>query len=148
MPYFVCLTNPRQVYCSSGSSLLTGFLRWLHRRPLRFDPIQQRLRTVLPTDQFRVVLAPLLSEFAPEGFGEDGLGEVVDAGQGVIDLLFDAVGVGEELVYLADDFGLLFDAGNFYRVGQNLFSANVRNIAAGLVGLYVIAERNVLKQDI
>ena len=82
MPYFVCLTNPRQVYCSSGSSLLTGFLRWLHRRPLRFDPIQQRLRTVLPSDQFGIVLAPLLGEFTPEGLGQDGVGEVVDAGQG------------------------------------------------------------------
>ena len=108
MPYFVCLTNPRQVYCSSGSSLLTGFLRWLHRRPLRFDPIQQRLRTVLPSDQFGIVLAPLFGEFALEGFGQDGLSEVVDAGQGVVDLLFDTVGVGEELVYSADDFGLFF----------------------------------------
>ena len=108
MPYFVCLTNPRQVYCSSGSSLLTGFLHWLHRRPLRFNPLQQRLRTVLPSDQFGIVLAPLFGEFALEGFGQDGLSEVVDAGQGVVDLLFDTVGVGEELVYSADDFGLFF----------------------------------------
>ena len=55
---------------------------------------------------------PLLSEFAPEGFGQDALGEVVDAGQGVVDLLLDAVGVGEELVYSADDFGLFVDSRN------------------------------------
>lgn len=45
-----------------------------------------------------MVLAPLLGQLAPKGLGQDGLGELVDAGQGVVDLLFDAVGVGEELV--------------------------------------------------
>jgi len=54
----------------------------------------------------------LLGKFAAEGFGQYGLGEVVDAGQGVVDLLFDAVGVGEELVYSADDFGLFLDGRN------------------------------------
>src|SRR5690554_3372237 len=77
------------------------------RSPLRLDPLQQRLCTVLPADQLRVIPAPLLGELSPKGLGQNGLGEVVDAGQGVVDLLFDAVGVGEELVYSADDFGLL-----------------------------------------
>src|SRR5690606_13826934 len=92
----------------SRRHLLSDFLRRLRCRALRLDPLQQRLRTVLPADQLRVVLAPLLGKLAPEGFGQDGLGEVVDAGQSVVDLLFDAVGVDEELVYSADDFGLFF----------------------------------------
>ena len=46
----------------------------------------------------------MLGEFTPESLGQDGLGEVVDAGQGVIGLLFDAAGMGEELTYSADDF--------------------------------------------
>lgn len=95
---------------------MTGFLRWLHRRPLYLDPLQQRLRTVLPADQFRVVLAPLLGEFAPEGFSQDGLGEVVDAGQSIVNLLVDAVGVSEELVYPADDFGLFLFWWNTERI--------------------------------
>ena len=49
----------------------------------------------------------MLGEFTPKSLGEDGLGEVVDSGQGVVNLLFDAVGVGEELIDSADDFGLL-----------------------------------------
>ncbi|WP_372988426.1 hypothetical protein [Marinobacter sp.] len=64
---------------------------------------------LIPDDQLRVVLAPLRSEFASEGLGQDGLGEVVDAGQGVVGLLFDAVGMGEESVYSVYDFGLFFE---------------------------------------
>jgi len=54
----------------------------------------------------RVVSAPLLGQLPLKPLGQVGLAEVVDARQGVVDLLFDAVGGGEELVYSVDDFGL------------------------------------------
>ena len=45
-------------------------------------------------------------KFAAEGFGEDGLGERIDAGAGLCDAGFEAVGEGEKLIYAAYDFGL------------------------------------------
>src|SRR5690606_13821854 len=92
----------------SRRHLLSDFLRRLRCRALRLDSLQRRRCTVLPADQLRFVLATLLGKRAREGIAQDGRGAVVDAGQGVVDLLFDAVGVGEELVYSADDFGLFF----------------------------------------
>ena len=65
---------------------------------LGLDSLQQGFSAVFTADQVGMVLAPLLGQLAPKGLGQDGLGELVDAGQGVVDLLFDAVGVGEELV--------------------------------------------------
>src|SRR5690606_36527175 len=100
----------------SRRHLLSAFLRRLSCRPLCLDPLQQRLRSVLSADQLRVIPAPLLGELTPEGLGQDGLGEVVDAGQSVVDLLFDAVGVGEELFYLVDDFGLFLFWWNTERI--------------------------------
>lgn len=82
--------------------MIPHFLRRLRRCLLHVDPLQQRLRTVLPADQLRVVLTPLLGEFDPESFGQDGLGEVVDAGLGRVDLLFDSVRAGGELSYKVD----------------------------------------------
>ena len=75
---------------------------------LGFDFFQQGFGAVFAADQVRVVFAPLFGEFAAEGLGEDGLGEVIDPLQGVVDLGFDGIGVGEELVYATDDFRFLF----------------------------------------
>ncbi len=46
---------------------------------------------MLAADQLRVLFAPLGGEFATEGLGEDGLGEVVDSGLGFFEALFDRV---------------------------------------------------------
>ncbi len=59
-------------------------------------------------DQVRILCAPLGGEFTAKGFGEDGLGEVIDARLGDLDPLFDLVGEGEELFDAVDDLGLFF----------------------------------------
>ena len=43
-------------------------------------------------------------EFAAEGFGEDGLGQLVHSSPGLFVAGFDGLGEGEEVVYPADDF--------------------------------------------
>jgi hypothetical protein len=69
---------------------------------------QQGGGAVFTADQIRVFSTPLGGQLAAEGLRQDRLGEAVDAGQGVVDLLFDGVGVGEELFDAADDFVLFF----------------------------------------
>ena len=90
---------------------------------LCLNTFQQRFGGVVAADEFGVVLAPLLGEFASEGFGEYGLGELVNAGLGVFDLLLDLVGVGEELFYAADYFGLFFEwRQGYFRLFDNFCS--------------------------
>ena len=76
--------------------------------PRGADALQQGLGAVFTADQFRVLFAPLGGEFAAEGLGEDRLGEVIDAGQGGLNPLFDLVGEGKELFDAVDDLGLFF----------------------------------------
>lgn len=83
-----------------------GFLRRRHSCPLGFDSSQQRFGAVVAADQFGVVFTPLLGQFASKCLSQNGLGQTVDPCQGVVHLFLDGVGVGEELVYAADDFGL------------------------------------------
>ncbi len=65
-----------------------------------------------PLGMFRVFRTPLGGQLAAEGLRRDRLGEAVDAGQGVVDLLFNGVGVGEELFDAADDFALFLSGGS------------------------------------
>lgn len=63
---------------------------------------------MLAADQLWMGGTPFGGELAAKGLGEDGLGQLIDAGLGVRDLLLDLIGEGEELVDAADDFSLLF----------------------------------------
>ena len=63
---------------------------------------------MLAANQLGVIFTPLLGQLAAKRLGENGLGEVVHSRQGLIDLLLDTIGMGEELIHAADDFGLLF----------------------------------------
>jgi hypothetical protein len=71
-----------------------------------FNFFQQGGGAVFTADEIRVFSTPLGGKLAAEGFCQDRLGEAVDAGQGAVDLLFNGVGVGEELFDAADDFVL------------------------------------------
>ncbi|KXJ32877.1 hypothetical protein AX284_10505 [Pseudomonas sp. HUK17] len=56
----------------------------------------------------RFVIRVLGHQFAAEGFGEDALGQTINAHLGGFDTGFELVGEGEELFDAADDFGLFF----------------------------------------
>ncbi len=77
----------------------------------RFNFAEKCLGGIFSTDQIRVLLTPFGSEFTMKGFGENGLGEVVDAGLGILELRFDLISEGEELFDAVDDFGLFFFGG-------------------------------------
>jgi len=74
-----------------------SFCRWSILSS-RFDFVEQCLGGIFSTDQIRILFTPFGSEFTTEGPGENGLGEVVDAGLCILEPLFDAV----------DDLGLFF----------------------------------------
>lgn len=77
-------------------------------RAFGFNPFQQRGGAVFTADKTWVFSTPLGGKFTAEGLRRDRLGEVVDAGQSVVNLFFNGVRVGEELLDAADDFVLFF----------------------------------------
>ena len=90
----------------SCSAFLSRAFLWFLLFSFGPDFGQQYFSGILIADQFGMLLVPSGSELATVRLGENGLGEMIDAGLSSLEAGFDLVGESEEFFYPVDDFGL------------------------------------------